>query len=86
MRYDEFVRAVRRYRPIPLLRLLARTSTTQLDSHPLETVDVRDPIKPWAVSLVAREALAGGTHVARREQPTLQVLQALDAMVLDLDE
>jgi hypothetical protein len=86
VRYDEFVRAVRRYRPIALLRLLARTSTAQLKSHPFETVDVRDPIKPWAVSLVAREALAGGAHVTRREQPTLQALRALDAMVIDLED
>ncbi|MBC8991462.1 hypothetical protein H9X95_15005 [Micromonospora chalcea] len=86
MRYDEFVRAVRRYRPIALLRLLARTSISQLKTHPLETVNARDPIKPWAISLVAREALAGGAHGAGREQPTLQALRALDAMVIDLED
>ncbi|GAB3863992.1 hypothetical protein GCM10029963_73640 [Micromonospora andamanensis] len=86
MRYDEFVRAVRGYRAVALLRLLARASIQQWHRRPLRLVDVNDPIKPWSISLAAREALAGGLHAAGRERPTPEVLRRLDELVFELED
>jgi hypothetical protein len=86
VRYDELIRAVRRYRTVALLRLLALASIKQWQRRPLQLLDVHDPIKPWAVSLIAREALAGGLHAAGRERPTPQVLRTLDQLVNELED
>jgi hypothetical protein len=85
-RYDEFVRVVRQYRATRLLRLLARASIRQWHRRPLSLVNPADPIKPWAVSLVAREALAGGLAAQGRQTPTEHVLPALDAYVHELED
>ncbi|MEV0898209.1 hypothetical protein [Actinoplanes sp. NPDC049802] len=69
-----------------LLRLLAQASIRQWRRHPLQLVDERDLIKPWAISLVAREALAGGLHAPGGERPTSSVLRRLDEMVISLQD
>ncbi|MFI5916829.1 hypothetical protein [Dactylosporangium sp. NPDC051541] len=67
------------------MRLLAQASIRQW-SRSSGLVDAADPIKPWSVSLVAREALAGGLAAQGRQNPDAQVLPALDVYVHELED
>ncbi|GIJ08463.1 hypothetical protein Van01_16770 [Micromonospora andamanensis] len=84
MRYDEFVRCVRRFKGTGLLRLLASASASQWHRSPRFLVNAADPITPWAVSLVAREALAGGLAATGRQRATAEVLPELNRLVHEL--
>lgn len=87
--YAEFRRAVSAYKPGSILRGLARHSAINF-RHPQQRLQCSDPLLPWAVSLLAREALTAPGKSTRkspdRRPATENDLRRLGALAIALED
>lgn len=87
--YAEFRKAVSAYKPGSILRGVARHSAINF-RHPQQRLQRSDPLPPWAVSLLAREALTAPGKPTRksadRRPATESDLRRLGALAIALED
>jgi hypothetical protein len=87
--YAEFRRAVSAYKPASILQGLARHSALSFNRHH-QRMHPGDPLLPWAVSILAREALtAPGKSTQKspdRRPATDSDLRRLGALAIALQD